>query len=294
MANAAKLMLAPRARMLLTGYPGAGKTGSIASLANAGFKIRMLDFDGNPESLLRFTDPAKLPNIDILSFEDALSKMGQYVGTKGTPTAFMKSLDALDAWKYKDGETEVDLGASKTWGTDTVVVLDGITGLGKAAFRHAQAMMNKTPLNTTQAVWGLAIQNQEAYIERLTSDHNPHHVIVISHLKIVGPKAIVQNDDSVNQQIKQEQADLVPTRLYPSALGWALPQNIAQHFPVVVNLESKAKGTAVKRRFSVYPRQDMDLKLPVKNLEALADLGPEDGLLRIFEAMSCYAPGHQK
>src|ERR1700692_1276245 len=49
MTNAANLLRNPALRIMVVGYPGTAKTGSLASLLNAGFKIRMLDYDGNIE-----------------------------------------------------------------------------------------------------------------------------------------------------------------------------------------------------------------------------------------------------
>lgn len=287
MANAAKMAATFPVRMLLTGYPGAGKTGSIAALANAGFKIRLLDFDGNPESLLQYTKPQFLQNIDILSFEDPLGDTGGTMGVKGIPKAFVNAVKAMDNWKYEENGKEISLGASRDWGQDTIVVLDGLTGLGKACMRRAMAMTNKTPLNMTQQTWGIAIQEQESFIERLTAAGNRHHVVVISHLAMIGPKSDSSADSQLTKDIKEAQAELVPTRLYPSALGWKLPQSIAQHFPVCVTIGVEAKSKTVKRSFYVEPRPDMDLKLPTS--KTITDLGVENGILGIFSAL-----GHPK
>lgn len=287
MANAAK-MKRPPVRMLLTGYPGAGKTGALASLVDAGYQVRILDFDGNPESLIQYAKPDKLANVDIISLEENIGEAGGYVGVKGQPTAFARALKAMDQWKYEEDGQQIDLGKSKEWGPETIVVVDGLTGLGKACFRRAQAMMNKTPTNTTQAVWGLAIQDQENFIEKLTSAANGFHLIVISHLKIVGPKGEQAGDGDLNKEIKERASDLVPTRLYPSALGWALPQNIGAHFPVIVNLGIGYKGKSAVRRFDVYPTQAQDIKMPTS--KELGELGVETGLLTIFKALGHEPP----
>ena len=302
MANAAKLAEQPSVRMLLTGFPGSGKTGSLASLANAGFKLRVVDFDGNPESLLAFTDESALANIDIVSLEDPISASGAFVGVSGVPTAFVKGVRLLDQWRYEDpdgvddgkGKKWVDLGKSKDWGPDTIVVVDGLTGMGAAAFARARAMANKTPQNTTLAVWGHAMEEQMAFVKRLTSAQNRHHVIVISHLKMIGPKDIQATDDQLTRDLKERVADLVPTRFYPSALGRALPENIAGEFPVVVNIENVARGKTVTRRFNFYPRPDMDLKLPVKQIASLGELGPRSGLLTLFKALGANPPQPEK
>lgn len=292
--NASKMAKNAPVRALLTGFPGTGKTGCLAALANAGFKLRVLDFDGNPESLLQYSTRAGLKNIDIMSFEDPQAFVGNYVGTKGPPMAFIKCLKALDSWKYTDPDgAEVDLGASASWGPDTVVVLDGLTGLSQACFARAQAMMNKNPTNTTQAVWGLAIQDQANFIRRLTAAGNRHHVVAISHLKMIGPKAIEQGDNQSNAELKERLIDLVPTRYFPTALGQQLPQTICGEFPIVLNATVNVKGPKVKRALRFQPVEEMDLKLPApaKALEGLADLGVEDGMLRVFDAMGVSRPG---
>lgn len=286
--RADKMLRKNTVRMLLTGYPGAGKTGALASLVNAGYKLRILDFDGNPDSLLQYADPGKLANVDIMTLEDKIGDAGDHIGVKGLPTAFVRGLKALDSWKYKEGDEEVDLGKSSSWGLDTVVVLDGLTGLGTAAMRRAMAMTNKSPRNMSQPTWGLAIAEQAAFIERLTSADNPHHTIVISHLKIVGPKTEQAADTDLIKEVKAAQAELIPTRLYPSALGWDLPQRIAQHFPVVVNIRTAYKGKTMMRRFDTYAREEMDIKMPTK--VDLGEIGVEDGLAQIFRALGHNPP----
>lgn len=275
-------------RMLLTGYPGSGKTGALASLVNAGYKLRIIDFDGNPESLIQYADADKLANVDIVSLEDKIGDAGDHIGVKGVPTAFIKGLKLLDSWKYKDGDEEIDLGKSSQWGTDTIVVLDGLTGLGTASMARAMAMLNKSPSKMSQPTWGLAINEQEAFIKRLMAADNPHHTIVISHLKIVGPKTEQAGDSDLMKEVKQAQGEIIPTRLYPSALGWQLPQNIAQHFPVVVNIRVAYKGKSAVRRFDTYAREEMDIKMPTK--VDLGDLQVEDGLARIFVALGHKPP----
>lgn len=272
-------------RMMVVGYPGSAKTGALASLANAGYKIRMLDFDGNTEPLILYTKPDMLKNIDIVTLEDKMRNGQKYIETSGIPTAFKTALDMMDRWKYKEPDgTEVDLGMSKDWGCDTILVLDSLTAMGEAAMRRVLTMMNKTPYNMTQQAWQFAMKEQEAFIEKLTSKENKFNVIVLSHLKMIGPKDIQESDNDVNKELKEKIADILPTRLYPSALGRQLPQNIAQHFPTVVEAAKAFKGSTVAYQLMLAPRVDLDLKVPAPNLPPKLDIG--DGLLRIFEAIA--------
>jgi hypothetical protein len=286
MGNAVDLAKIEPVRELIVGYPGTAKTGGLACLANAGFKLRILDFDGNLTPLLRFTRPECLHNIDILSFEDKLRSGAQYTEVVGLPTAFQGAFKALDRWKYKNPDgSETDLGCSKDWGLDTIVVLDSLTAMGNAAMRRAMAVMNKTPLNTTDGVWGLAMREQEAFIERLTSQENKHHVIVTAHLKMIGPKDIRKGDTDLTKTLKQEAASLVDTRLFPSALGQALPPVIGGHFPTLVEAKSKVQvGGKVKRVICTVPQAELDLKVPAPNIPA--EMPVEDAQITIFNALT--------
>lgn len=272
-------------RGLLAGYPGAGKTGALACLANAGLKLRVLDFDHNLEPLLMYTKPECLSNIDVLSFEDVMRDGPKHMQPNGLPKAFSGALKAMDRWKYtgEDGQ-EVDLGPSKEWGPDTVVVLDSLTTMGTAAFRRAQAVLNKTALNTTQQVWGLAMADQEAFIEKLTSPSNRFHVIVLSHLKMISPKGIVSGDDELTKSLKEAAAEIIPTKLFPSALGQQLPQFIGAHFPTLLLVERVIKGGKLNRVIRSETGPELDLKLPAINVPSVLPI--EDGLLTIFNSVT--------
>ena len=272
-------------RILIVGYPGTAKTGALASLANAGYKLRVLDYDGNSQSLLTYTQPDKLANIDIVYLEDKMRNGEQFIETSGLPTAFKQGLDLMDHWKYKEPDgTEVDLGRSREWGSDTVVVLDSLTAMGNASFRRQMSLLNKTPRNTTEQVWGLAMAQQEAFIERLTSDQNKHHVIVLAHLKMIGPKDIRKDDDDLTKELKQEIADLVPTRLFPAALGRELPPKIGGHFPILIEAATVFSANKAKRVLRTVPRPELDLKLPTT--KDFKELDVSDGLAKIFAELA--------
>lgn len=285
MANAATIAKRRPVRMLLTGYPGAGKTGALASLANMGYKIRYLDFDGNTEPLLQYTKPEFLKNIDIVSLEDKLRVGAKTIETTGIPTAFADGLKMLTHWKYKEEDgTEVDLGMSKDWGTDTIVVLDSLTSMGIAAQRRVMSMMNKTVMNNTQQAWYIAQGEQESFIEMLTSERNRHHVIVLAHLKMVAPKAPQSGDDDLTKELKERAAEIIPTRIFPSALGQQLPQVIGGHFPTLLLVENKFSAGKAMRIIRTQPRPEMDIKLP--SIQNFDGVGIEDGLAKIFAAIA--------
>lgn len=283
MANGAKLALREPVRAMIVGFPGAGKTGAIAALANDGYKIRVIDFDGNYLPLLKFTKPEFLKNIDIVSFEDKLKQTARFIETDQA-NAFSDALKMMDHWTYKDDDgTVVDLGHSKDWGCDTVVVLDSLTMMGKASMRRAAKLNNKTVDSITDRVWGIAMAEQEAFIERLTSERNRHHVLVLAHLRMIGPKDIRKGDSQIAEKIKEEIADLIASRYFPSALGQQLPPLIGGHFPTLLVAEQQVKMNQVKRVISARSRPELDLKVPM-TLEA--DLPIATGLSTIFKELA--------
>lgn len=290
MANAAKLRGVNPVRMFLCGYPGSGKTGSLAALANAGYKLRVLDFDGNADPLLHFVDDRALPNVDIVTLEDELRSADKYVEPVGIPQAFNTALKMMKHWKYTDADgEEVDLGRSADWGSDTVVVLDSLSSMGDAAFYRAMKCANRNPHNMTRQLWGSAMADQDGFVRILRSANSRYHLVVLAHLKLVGPEDIEQNDDDLTKDLKEKVADVVPTKLFPWALGSKLSPRIGGRVPTLVMAEQKG-GARARRILSTAPRDDIDLKVPAK---VAGELPIEDGLLTIFEALGHKAPGFE-
>lgn len=268
------------ARILIVGFPGAGKTGAIASLLNAGFKVRMLMYDkvSNLQPLFTYTNPAMLANLDVVVLEDKMRAGQHFQEPVGIPTAFADGLKAMVEWPG-------GLGKSSDWGPDTIVVLDSLTSLGESSMRRAMRFANKTPMNLTDRVWGFAITEQLHYIQALCSSQNRHHTVVLAHLKMIGPKEIRADDSDLTKQIKEQQADLIPTRYFPSALGRGLPQEIGKEFATILLAENKVVGGKVRKVLRTVPREELDLKLPAaKGFPEELDLG--DGLLQVFKALT--------
>ncbi len=273
-------------RILCLAWPGGGKTGSLACLANAGFKLRILDFDGKKGSpLASYVRPECFKNVSIMTFCDKLRGGQKFIEVSGIPTAFADGIRAMDHWTYTtdDGEV-VDLGRSRDWGPDTIVVLDTGTAMGRTAFRRVIAMNNRTPLNTRDSDWGAAMAEEGAFLEKLCSPLNKHHTIVNYHLKALGPREARKGDTDAVKEIKEREADLIPTRLYPSAMGSkSAPQNLGQYFSTTIEISPKyGPGGSVKRVINTQPREELDLKVAA---DLPKTLPIETGMLTIFETL---------
>jgi hypothetical protein len=290
MASGSSLLAQKSARILIAGYPGSAKTGSISALLNAGLKVRYLGFDkkANIASLLEYTKPERLANLDALFFEDplVLEESKGYIGTAGgVPQAMILAGKAMDRWRYKEGEQEVDLGRSRDWGRDTVVVLDSLTAMGNASMRKAMAMKNKTPFTVTEGVWGFAMAEQDAFVEKLCGNANAFHLVITAHLKMQGPREVRKEDDDITKANKEAEADLIPTRLYPCALGQQLSPIIARHVPTVLMAETVfGRDGKQKHVLNTANVQHFDTKVAARGLPN--QLPIDTGLLTVLEAVA--------
>lgn len=273
------------------GYPGSGKTGALASLANVGYKIRVLDFEGNFQSLASFADDRA--DIDVITLQDKIRNGDKYVEVHGIPEAFNNAVTMMKEWKYKDDDgNEVNLGKSSEWGSDTVVVIDSLTTMGAAAKARAMKMNNKTPSNMTSAVWGHAVADVNNFIELLKADRNRFHLIINSHKQILGPSDfLAQGDDEVVKEKKLEmiQQGMIPPRIYPVGVTKPSSQNIHGALPIMLEFEKTTKQGRDVRLINTTSGPQLDVKIPGKNLKA--SYGIENGLAELFEALGYKAPG---
>lgn len=297
MANGADLLKNKRVSMLAVGYAGAGKTGMIAALLNAGFKVRMLDFEGNIDPIVAFTEPAGLKNLDAVLLEDEMRMGAQHMEPLGIPKSFDRALQLMNEWKYtaEDG-TEVNLGKSVEWGADTVLLVDSVSGLNESVMRRAMKMMNVTTgTQPPVAVYNAAVADELAFIQRVNKKSNRYHVIFLAHLTMIGPDIPMsaKSEDSEVKELKiqlaLEKADLLPTRLYPKAVTKGFSQQIAKEFPTLVEVVREVHNGKTKRVIKTTSGANLDTKFPAKNAETSYPI--ETGLATIFEALGVKAPG---
>lgn len=269
--------------MMLVGFPGSGKTGSLVSLAEAGWRLRIIDLDGNLAPIWAHAGPAARARIDTVRLRDTLTLRGGTMVPKGTPKAFEQAFaNAIESWK--DGAEK-----PSEWGLETVLVIDSLTALGEAAMRKVEHMTNRTPLNRTQQTWGAAITMLDLFLAELRNLQC--HVILIGHLKIIGPSVPDKDLSKTNPELYDrlvEAAALVPPRLCPNVLGQALPPTIAGRVPILIAAENKEIGRSVKRVLITNPRPHMDVKFPAGGVPT--ELPIETGMRTLFEALGHTPP----
>jgi hypothetical protein len=240
-------------RLLCLAQSGAGKTGALAALANAGLRLFILDFDNGVSVLRRYVKPEFKDNVHFVTLRDQMKLVGARVGiTKAS--AFQRAMDLLD--NGKDWGVP-GIGGVSTFSPRDVLVTDTLSEMGKASLRmvmQANAAGFKAP---EIQHYGTAMDNLSKYLDIITSDALHCHVIVNTHI------TTTEGDP----------------RPYPAALGSKLPPDVPKFFDNMVGL-SISGGV---RKF----KTNKDGLLMLKTAAQCKDEYPiETGFLDIFRAIT--------
>lgn len=241
-------------KTLLIGDSGTGKTGALASLVVAGYKLRVLDFDNKVAGgilpiVVRHDSPDKLKNVEFEPLRDKFKGSAAGPIADGLPTAFTKGLALLDKWS--DGTVPA------TWGPDTILVVDSLTFLSDAAYNWAKGM-NPSAKDPRQWFYS-AQQAVEGTLAMLTAASFATNVIIIAH---------VSWQDRPDGTMKG----------YPASVGKALGPTIPAYFENMALCETMAG----KRTMKFVPTALVDLKTPA---QMPGPLPVETGLATFFKTL---------
>jgi hypothetical protein len=152
-------------KVLLIGDSGSGKTGSLASLAKAGYNLRIMDFDNGTEILRNLLTPEEFARCSIVPLQDhrtakKLPVMGENNTIKGYTVraiparadAWQRAIDLVFDWKQSPEAKS--LGSVYQWSTKDVIVLDSLTHMWRCALNFILAINNRLGQNPTQPEWG--------------------------------------------------------------------------------------------------------------------------------------------
>lgn len=285
---------AHRTKALLIGETGSGKTGSLAALANAGYNLRIIDYDNGLDLLGSLLTPEAEKRVVYETFTDTLLPLKTGITWSGTPMSYPNSLALLDRWKmpertlYGRKVPAYDLGSVTDWGPDDVLVIDSLTIQGNTIMRYGQSQQQfldeARKMHPHQADWGLGQNYQERFLEFLYSDRVKCNVIVTSHIRRVGGGGVqttkLDSKGKTTGEVTRE-LDSIEGKGYPSALGRQLPPKVGRYFNTMLYYFTNALGI---RQISTVPRDNIDCKTPCPmQLDPLYRI--EDGLLKIFQTI---------
>jgi hypothetical protein len=240
-------------KTLLIGDTGAGKTGAIASLC-CDYRVFMLDLDNGVDILKGYlTDPkspylARNPNaaanLYYKTFTDPVKFInGQAYYSKAE--AWAKAMECLMGWNDKDASgADVKFGPAHSWGPDTVLVIDSLSGLSQYALNYHQQMngglMKEPSPNEGRRHVG-AVQNMLRRLLDMIKDSNLKcNVVLTAHVTFV--------NDIGDMPAQKDDGRREAGQGYPSAIGRALSPHIPRYFNTT--LIAKTVGTNAHKLFT--------------------------------------------
>lgn len=254
-------------KLMLIGDPGSGKTGSLASLADAGYNLRIYDLDNGCVILDDLLRGPKSPynkeawdRVKVQTITENNVVLTTVLG--GAPkgaTVLNRLFNQLNHWKTEDE----DLGLVNSWGPKDVLVIDSMTLMGKAAFNFSQVQNSGNTKRDPRSDWGNAQDYLEMVAMKLYGTDVKCNVIINTHISWVG-----------------EETDKNSLHGYPTTIGRALSPKIGRYFNTVLMLKSIGN----QRRIYTQPISSVELKsqapLRLKNYYDISR-----GLAEIFEAL---------
>jgi hypothetical protein len=245
-------------KILYCGNSGTGKTGSLVSLVEAGYDLRVLDMDNGIKTLKSYIMkqcPDKIDLVDVETRRDRFKSTSAGVIVDGMPKAYVEATKLLTKWSDDSIPSE--------WGSNTIFVLDSLTALGDAAFEWAKAVSPGT--KDPRQWYGTAGESVEHIIALLTSPEFHAHVIVITHVRTY------EIAEGLNIDI-------------PTSIGSALGRTLPRYFNNMVLALSSGSGDNVKRTISTVPTGVMDLKTEAP-FTVPNKLPLSSGMIKLFEEL---------
>lgn len=248
---------------LLIGDSGIGKTGALWSLAKAGYKLVIADFDNGLDILkvLAKSDPKTAERIYTEQFMDKFDNAMNVAGIPSAFTNFGKWLDALKGEGY-------DLGKLSTLDESYVFCVDSLTHCGNAALRMVMALSGHLNKQASLPDWGGAQTKIENLLGTLYSPVIKCNVLVLAHVNYITFKETGQ------------------IRGLPMAPGDKLSPKIPGYFNTLI-YATKSNG---KRVLKTDSSGLVEAKVPAIGLPA--ELPQDTGLVNIFQALRG-APPHE-
>lgn len=264
MAESQPQMNLPGVNIMLMGPAGTGKTHSIGTLVDSGLEVFYLALEPGLESLLGYyTDKGqsvpdnlhwhtlKAPTASFTELIDSATKVNQLTleslskmqdTNRSKHNQFIELLKALN--NFTCDRTGESFGPVNEWTPSRVLVIDGLTGLSRAAM---SLVVGGKPVKS-MADWGIA-QDQLEKILQMLCDNCPCHLVVIAHVE--------RETDQVLGGVK----------IMVSTLGKALAPKIPAMFSdVILATRQGTKWT--------WDTANVQADLKTRNLSIRSDLEP--------------------
>ena len=263
-------------KALILGHSGTGKTGSLASLARAGYNLRIADFDNGTDLLksLLSDDLPALRRVHYIPFQDEFHATANGISLiPKTASAWPSFIKALSNWE--------SLGSVESWTDKDVLVIDSLNLAGRAAVRCIQQMNGKLAVPPGWDDYYAAQRLVENLCAKLYSISIRCNVICNTHIREVGKRE--EHIDDKGRVKSIEIADTI--KGFPeTGTGRALSPTIGKYFNTVLLTDTQGTGLGTKYVLRTVPWGNIGVKNSAPK-KVNAQYPIETGLADYFKAV---------
>ena len=260
-------------KILYLGYSGEGKSTSLVPLGipgyldNPGYELRILDFDGKAEEVIRSTltrllkekaisqeqhDKALTENYDVCTCIESTGivsaregkKTIKKLGVEGTATAWNTAIKQLEKW-------------SSSFSDKTILVVDSFTYAARAIVNFSQELNGK--LNQTLEWRDYQAPQQVAENLMVLCADLPTHAIVCAHQD---PLEMYKATDQIDDKTGAPTQELIDTLMVPISIGKSGRMKLPARFNHLLVASSDGKGASTRRYIYTEPRVGVVTKTP--------------------------------
>lgn len=228
MSNIADHYSGQSGKAIVLGESGSGKTGALISLVEAGFDLRILDFDNGLSylaNLIKTRCPDKQKNVIFETCQDNFDSINGKPSMVGQPVAMAKGTNLINHWKT---DTE-DLGPVSEWGSNDVLVIDSLTFMAEAALRAVMAIKGRSNQKPEWGDWDAAGVFVKNFLSILTAEKIKCNVVVTAILTYIREES--------TQTLKG----------YPATVGQKLSPKVPTFFNTMLSIYRTGVGEQEKR-----------------------------------------------
>lgn len=281
-------------RIILMGDSGMGKTGSLLSLAEAGYTIHIADLECKAASLMKAiaADAIASKRWTKTQVKDIFSRIE--IEEIAEPIDFEKKKSKVPPGVAYGAYGEL----MGKWGTaytspKDVIVTDSLTKLSAYAANTMLRANNREILQvqdyttiykrieemlTLQTAWDSTLVGQGVQLDC--------HVILIAHIQYYAIKRKTDNTVIKAGVIGSGDTEVVDTKLYPQTIGDKFSQNVPTWFNTLI-LYTTATNQPGKRIIKLLASDDAPVKLAAPSFaESKKSLPIETGLADIFKVLT--------
>lgn len=223
-------------KMLNIGESGTGKTGACASLAKAGYRLWVLDYDAgfssqNPLLDALSGDREAMGRVNYETLRDTITTQNGLPKVKAPTHAYKAAGRVLTEWKVSEFTPQ------------DIIILDSLTTFSDAAFNEALSLGARLNQRPQLQDFGWCADSVKLFIEMLTSPELNAHVIVNSHIRYLAS----EGDEAIQRGL-------------PNAKGQEISRVVSRYFNTVVLSRTLGSGAGARRRISTQPQGVVEVK----------------------------------